>query len=305
MRLNVLSLFDGISCGQLALQDAGIEYYAYYASEVDKYAKKVTQSNFPNTVQIGDVRNIVDPGPKMDGVFDLLLGGSPCQSFSIANILRKGFNSEHGKLFYEFIKVMDYIQPKWFLYENVGNMTVNIRNFISHQLGVQPVLIDSANFSAQSRKRYYWTNIPIPKFKEFDNYERVYDIRERCLDSINTNDIVWNKTHSNKWNNNKPVRLGYIKNTNRGNRIYAEYGKSIALTASSGGIGRNTGLYNFEYPAGNGFIDVVRKLTPIECERLQTIPDNYTSMVSSNQRYKLIGNAWTVKVISHILKGIK
>lgn len=153
---NVLSLFDGISCGQIALNRAGVKYAGYYASEIDKHAIKVTQHNYPNTLQLGDVTKVnASDLPKID----LLMGGSPCQGFSFAG---KGLNFEdpRSKLFFEFIRLLRETAPKWFLLENVI-MKKEHEQIITAQIGVEPVMIDSAGFSAQSRKRLFWTNIPL------------------------------------------------------------------------------------------------------------------------------------------------
>ncbi len=156
VNMNVLSLFDGISCGQLALQRAGIPVTQYFASEIDKHAIKVTQTNFPNTVQLGDVTKVkVEALPKID----LLIGGSPCQGFSFAGKLLN-FEDPRSKLFFEFVRLLKETAPKWFLLENVL-MKAEHERIITDQLGVKPVMIDSADFSAQSRKRLYWTNIPL------------------------------------------------------------------------------------------------------------------------------------------------
>lgn len=153
--MNVLSLFDGMSCGQIALNRAGIAYDKYYASEIDKHAIKVTQHNYPNTVQLGDVTQVnKDSLPEID----LLLGGSPCQGFSFAG-KQLNFNDPRSALFFEYVRLKNELKPKWFLLENVV-MKQEYQDVISSLLGVQPIMINSALVSAQSRKRLYWTNIP-------------------------------------------------------------------------------------------------------------------------------------------------
>ena len=152
--MNVLSLFDGMSCGQLALNGAGIHYNNYYASEIDKHAIKVTQTNFPNTIQLGDVTKLSsDSLPKID----LLIGGSPCQSFSVAGD-GSGFDGK-SKLFFEFVRLKNELNPTYFLLENV-KMKKEWQNVISEYLGVEPIEINSNLVSAQYRRRLYWTNIP-------------------------------------------------------------------------------------------------------------------------------------------------
>ena len=155
---NVLSLFDGISCGRLALERAGIEVNKYYASEIDKYAIKITQSNYPDTIQLGDVREI--DFTQFIGEIDLVIGGSPCQDLSIAKADRKGLDGSRSGLFFKFVEAIETIKPKYFLLENVASMRKEDRDKITEILGVEPIMINSALLSAQQRKRYYWTNIP-------------------------------------------------------------------------------------------------------------------------------------------------
>lgn len=153
--MNVLSLFDGMSCGQIALNRAGLAYDVYYASEIDKHAIKVTQHNYPNTVQLGDVTKITtDNAPKIE----LLIGGSPCQGFSFAGS-ELNFNDPRSKLFFEYVRLLRELKPKWFLLENVV-MKQEYQDVITKYLGVQPMMINSSLVSAQNRKRLYWTNIP-------------------------------------------------------------------------------------------------------------------------------------------------
>lgn len=159
-KINVLSLFDGISCGQLALQNVGIEVENYYASEICKNAITITQNNFPKTIQIGCVKKIdFSILPKID----LLIGGSPCQDLSIAKANREGLNGERSGLFWEYVKALKKTNPRYFLLENNYGMPQEAKDIITEQLGVEPIFINSSLFSAQSRKRYYWTNIPFDK----------------------------------------------------------------------------------------------------------------------------------------------
>ena len=156
--MRVLSLFDGISCGQLALKRAGVRIDTYYASEIDKYAIKVTQHNFPNTIQLGDVTKI--DFNKFIGKIDLLIGGLPCQDLSIAKKDRKGLEGSRSGLFFKYIEALKTIKPKYFLLENVASMKKEDKDTITEIIGVEPIMINSALLSAQQRKRYYWTNIP-------------------------------------------------------------------------------------------------------------------------------------------------
>lgn len=270
--LTVLSLFDGISCGQLALKRLGIPYTCY-ASEIDRNAIAVTQANFPDTVQLGDVRLV-----KNQFGIDLLMGGSPCQSFSVAGD-QQGFSGESG-LFYEYARIFKECKPKWFLFENV-QMKKEWRDEISSHLGVEPIVIDSSILSAQCRKRLYWTNMEVGKIG--DKGLVLADILENP------------KKIENKYD--KPVRVGTVKSGGQGDRVYGIFGKGICLSASSGGT---AGPANMLIDDGG-----IRKLSTVEVERLQTLPDGYTDHnLSKNQRHKLIGNGWTVDIIKHILGSI-
>lgn len=306
--VRVLSLFDGISCGQVALERAGIPIETYYASEIDKYAIQVTQKNYPNTIQLGDVTNI--DFNEFIGKVDLLIGGSPCQDLSIAKQNREGLQGNRSGLFFKYVDALQTIKPKYFLLENVASMKEEDKNTISEILGVEPILINSALVSAQQRKRLYWTNIP--------NIEQPEDKGILLKDILENGEAYLDKSYSLTANYNKavfwnsiirkqrtmvPIRIGTLPNlgTGQANRIYSVLGKSICLNANGGGGGAKTGLYKIDLPDGNY---IVRKLTPLECERLQTLPDNYTEGISNTQRYKAIGNGWTVDVIAHIFKNI-
>lgn len=309
----VLSLFDGISCGQVALQRAGIKVDHYFASEVDKYAIQITQKNFPNTHQLGDVTKI-DWTPFI-GKVDLLIGGSPCIDLSIAKQNRKGLDGPYSSLFFKFLEALKTIKPKWFLFENVASMSEENKKLISSYLGAEPVMINSALVSAQNRKRLYWTNIPDvtqPEDKGIvvndileDGFISVNNSKSNCLTSTAQRTSLRDFFEKSRFAlATKPVRIGTLPNLGKGqaNRIYSVQGKSVCLNANGGGSGAKTGLYKVDLPDGDY---IIRKLTPTECERLQTLPDGYTIGVSDAQRYKCLGNGWTVDVIAHILKGLK
>ena len=277
----VLSLFDGMSCGQIALNRAGISYGKYYASEIDNHAIKVTQQNYPNTIQLGSVTEI--KGTDLPQV-DLLIGGSPCQGFSFAG---KGLNFEdpRSKLFFEFVRLKNETQPKYWLLENV-KMKAEYQNIISEILDVNPILINSKLVSAQSRERLYWTNIPIANLSD---------------KNIVISDIVGIET------NNKSAEIIVTKNIypkkGQNGNVYAINGKCKTLSAGVGITGNGIGSSNapkIEWNNEQGW----RRLTATECERLQTVPDNYTNCVSDTQRYKMLGNGWTVDVIAHIFGGL-
>ena len=442
--LRVLSLFDGISCGQVALERAGIPVEVYYASEIDKYAIQVTQKNYPNTIQLGDINNI--DFTQFIGKIDLIMGGSPCQDLSIAG-KRAGLSGERSGLFYKFVEAIEVIKPKYFLLENNYGMPQEAYEEMSKLMGCYPIMINSALVSAQTRKRFYWTNIgpqslnlfgfptvamEQPKDKGImlkdvlesglpyqeksycltsteykgstlkDNLEKkrrtqvaepviynqhnnlikkdksftltsnsgnltskggqsvIYQLPRgknpggvkkdktpsltssnweynnllleplkipentkqgyaeispgECMDLTHLNSKTRRgramrekanclQTQSDFYQYLEPVRIGHIGNsTGQANRVYSVENKSVTLKANGGGGGAKTGLYKIDLPDGEYLI---RKLTPLECERLQTLPDNYTEGVSNTQRYKAIGNGWTVDVIAHIFKHLK
>ena len=285
--MNVLSLFDGMSCGQIALNKLGIEYDSYYASEIDKYAIQVAQMNYPNTIHIGDVTKI--KGDYFgDEKIDLLIGGSPCQGFSISGN-KLNFEDERSKLFFEFVRLLKETNPKYFMLENVGSMSNDVRNSISELLGVEPLHINSKLLSAQHRNRYYWTNISQTEI--IGNDVKFSDILEEGVDKK----YYYSETVLNRLNLENIKRAGKAGYKCKG----VEVEKCAPIVAR-----HYKGMQSQHYPVIKE-VDGFRKLTPIECERLQTVPDNYTSGVSDTQRFKMIGNGWTVDVISHILKKIK
>jgi DNA (cytosine-5)-methyltransferase 3A len=267
--MNVLSLFDGMSCGQIALNKVGVNYDNYYACEIDKYAMQITNKNYPNTIQLGDITKLdVNILPKIE----LLFGGSPCQSFSNAGN-REGFNGKSG-LFWEYVRVLNEVKPTYFLLENVV-MKKEWKDIITNELGVKPIMINSSLVSAQNRKRLYWTNIPGVDIPEDKN--------------IYTFNVIPNSISCGiRGQRNKNDGKVYQKLT------YRKDDKFNCLVTNP----HSTNLVK----VGN---EDIRILTPIECERLQTIPDNYTEGVSNTQRYRMIGNGWTVDVIAHIFKHLK
>ena len=276
--MNILSLFDGMSCGQIALNKMGINYNSYFASEIDKYAIKVTQANYPNTKQIGDIKEVKSEDlPKID----LLIGGSPCQGFSFAG-KQLNFNDERSKLFFEFVRLLKECKPKYFLLENV-KMKKEYENTISKFLEVEPIEINSSLFVPQNRKRLYWTNIP--------NIEKPRQL------NYNINDFIESEGFPTSAKLLKNPRRVELKKTNIFNTLTAVYYKGIdgagrpAVSTKEGDLRTERGFH--------------RMLTPNECEALQTVPKNYTNKVSNTQRYKMLGNGWTVDVIAHILKGLE
>lgn len=313
--INVLSLFDGISCGQYSLELAGIPVKKYYASEIDENCIKITQKNYPNTIQLGDVRNLTYNHlitlPCGAEQLDLLIGGSPCQDLSIAGT-RKGLEGNRSCLFWEFVRVLKTIKPKYFLFENVASMKCEDKEIITKTLGVEPICINSALVSAQTRKRLYWTNIPNVQQPE-NRGILLKDILESGVAPQNKSYCLTETYHKASFSDfvkkhtrtmiAMPIRLGHLEGRSnaQANRVYSIEGKSVCLNANGGGGGAKTGLYKIDLPDGKY---IIRKLTPIECERLQTLPDDYTAGVSNSSRYKAIGNGWTAEVIAHILKGM-
>tara|TARA_R100000426_G_scaffold85970_1_gene66556 strand:- start:15 stop:1145 length:1131 start_codon:yes stop_codon:yes gene_type:complete len=375
--MNVLSLFDGMSCGRIALERLGIPVDNYYASEIDKYAIQVSQANYPDIIQVGDVTELdTSTLPKID----LIMGGSPCQGFSFAG-KQLAFDDPRSALFFEFVRCVEELKPKYFLLENV-RMKKEYLDVISKYMGVEPIMINSALVSAQNRVRYYWTNIPGIEQPEqrgivlrdilcagthgyangyvadkplhigtavdingHDILKRVYSpdgksptvnactggnrepkvvagawrgryykdgVRQDQFGSVagktkqmlelrkdEKTNTVTTVQKDNVVVTTKPKRVGTIKDGSQGDRIYSQDAKGITLNAQSGGT------------AGSGNMLVEdkevywRKLTPVECERLQTVPDNYTNHVSNTQRYKMLGNGWTIEVITHILKNME
>lgn len=307
--IKVLSLFDGIAGARQALKELNIDC-DYGASEVDKYAIQVAKDNHEDIVHLGDVRKIYFPDIEC---LDLLIGGSPCQDLSIANQKNKGLDGERSGLFFQYLDALEICRPQFFILENVASMKKENCDKISELLGVKPVLINSALLTAQQRKRYYWVGKLVG-----DHYEQV-EISQPADQGIVLKDILENgdtekfksyaitATYNNACARDyflkssrqlifkKPVRVGHFNKAQSG-RVYSTDGKSVCLSAGGGGMGAKTGLYELK--------DMVRKLTPIECERLQGFPDNYTQSISNAQRYKALGNSFTVPVIKHILKSI-
>ena len=326
--MNVLSLFDGMSCGQIALNNLGIKVDKYFASEIDKYAMEIAKKNFPDIIHVGNVEFVTKS--MLNNKIDLIIGGSPCQGFSRAG---KGLNFEdpRSKLFFEFVRLIKECRPKYFMLENV-KMNKESRDIISEYLGVEPIYIDSALLSAQTRKRYYWTNIPnisepmdkgiilkdiiqtTEELKGSKVDERMVTNKGKayCLTARYSGATWWNSIErsqrtmiriEDKVCFPEATKKGYVaagigqgidiqypnSQTRRG-RLLKE--KSHCIQAGS----VNQGIINEKYNW--------RKLTPIECERLQTVPDNYTEGVSNSQRYKMLGNGWTIKVIEHVLTNM-
>ena len=341
--MNILSLFDWISCGRIALERAWIQVDKYFASEIDKYAIQIAKKNYPDTIHIGSITDVnfykwelqfpdnADERAISAYVYpiDMIIWWSPCQDLSIAKKDGKWLQWEKSSLFFEYVRLLKEVKPKYFLLENVASMKKTDKEEITRILteiypDVQCYLINSALVSAQNRKRLYWTNIqwveqPEDKgivLKDIleENVDEKYNVSEkhtiamqesRNCKKLNIPDVGWKSSCITasyyKIPNDAPyistIRVWQFNSWWQGDRVYSTEWKSISLSANGGGRGAKTGLY--EVPP------IIRKLTPIECERLQTLPDNYTEWVSNTQRYKAIGNGWTVDVIAHVFSYLK
>ncbi len=381
--MNVLSLFDGMSCGRIALERCGFKVENYFASEIDKYAITVAKANYPDTVHLGDVCNLhTEDGylhtnhPEDDPrayEIDLLIGGSPCQGFSFAG-KQLNFDDSRSKLFFEYVRLLRELKPKYFLLENV-NMKQEYQDVISSLLEVEPIRINSNLVSAQNRDRLYWTNIPVegaPRNRNImlkDILEDGWTDRDKshCIDANyfkggnlksyfqkNRRQLVFDM----ELDGTGLILAGHadLKGHDYNRRVYDPDGKAPSLCAASGGnlepkvllrgariVKRRLDENGKRRLDENGkrkdndksiplksrvevredeksnclstiYKDSIvadidqlqwRKLTPLECERLQTVPENYTNHVSNTQRYRMLGNGWTIDVICHLLKGMK
>jgi DNA (cytosine-5)-methyltransferase 3A len=387
--MNVLSLFDGMSCGQQALERVGIKVDNYFASEIDKYAITVTMANYPNTKQLGSVVNVDGYSlPKID----LLIGGSPCQSFSFAG-KRKGMSTKDEQeiltldhylelksqeyefegqsyLFWEYMRLLNEVKPKYFLLENVM-MGEKWEKILSKAIGVNPIMINSSLVSAQNRQRLYWTNIGMKPSGLFGDLESIieqpkdlgillkdilepevdekYFLSQKMIDGFlghNKNHegktgFVWQPTEGNKKGaclranaalaatDNSIIVHNIMPRSSKigkgdtgplkredGKTYCLDTGQTNAIEIIATQLGNSEKFGNSTSDKGKAFTlrtanpngvilnSKVRRLTPIECERLQTVKDNYTNHVSDSQRYKMLGNGWTVDVIAHIFKYI-
>lgn len=303
--MNVLSLFDGMSCGKIALERAGINVNKYFSSEIDKYAMQISAKNYPNIEQVGDITKLKASDFKD---IDLIIGGSPCQSFSVAGD-GSGFDGKSG-LFWEYVRLLKQIKPQYFLLENV-KMKKEWEDIISEALGVQPILINSSLVSAQNRKRLYWTNIPnleqpedkgilLKDILESEIEER-YFYSEKAISYLDRAKI--NKRFAMYSDDEKAKCLTAVFSKSIPYNVFVDVKKSYCLTQNYS----NMACVN--YNKGQGQIvfhnEKIRRLTPLECERLQTVPEGYTKGVSNTQRYRMLGNGWTVDVLAHIFKNLK
>lgn len=285
--MNVVSMFDGISCGRLALQRAGVKVDRYVAYEIEKHAIAISRKNFPDIEHCGDVTTA--DFTQYRG-FDLLIGGSPCQSLSIVQSKTRQHLDGKSKLFFEFVRALDEMKPKFFLFENVASMNDESKQVISELLGCEPIFIDSGTFSAQQRPRLYWTNIPVQLEGITESPLVLKDILQADVPEKYFYDSPLLDVDMTK----QVCATIDIKNNEMHKRVFNPDFKMHTLTCVSGGHQQKKVLVNGR----------CRKLTPIEYERLQTLPDGYTDGVSDTARYTAIGNGWTVDVIAHICKGL-
>jgi site-specific DNA-cytosine methylase len=286
----IFSAFDGLSGGQIALQNLRLmpKDYVYYRSEIDKYANVVAESNFPNSINLGDIKDIT--AEMLPSNVDIMLAGSPCQGFSFAG-KNLNFEDPRSQLFFVWVKLLKEIKPKYFLFENV-RMSQKCQDVISQYLGVKPVKINSSLVSAQNRVRLYWTNIPMEKEQPQDLNIMLSDILENGLTDRH-------KSHCIDANYFKGGNLKSYFQKHRRQLVFSVEGLARVDDADIKGFDIINRAYHKD---GNGY--AWRKLSCLECERLQTIPENYTNHVSNTQRYKMIGNGWTIRVIEHILHNI-
>lgn len=279
--MNVLSLFDGISCGRVAMEVAGISVESYFASEIDSQAIKVASKNFPTNVNLGDVKDWKNWGVPWDEI-DIVIGGSPCQGFSVAGEGR-GFSDPRSQLFFDYADILHFVKSKnpkiKFLLENVV-MRGGDQDVISENLGVEPVFLDSQWFSAQMRKRLYWFNWDMPKFLAEPNESSFQVLKEQGahLDAFKVNRTA---SREKMWKKGCPD----ITNAK----------KSRCLTTKQDRAG-NAGLIKYG--------DFCRYLTPLECERLQGLQDGYTEGVSNTARYRALGNGWSIPTVAKIFEGV-
>lgn len=285
--VNVLSLFDGMSCGQIALEKSGIKVNNYFASEIDLHAMKVTRHNYPETIFEGDVTKV--RGNKLPKI-DLLLGGSPCQGFSFAG-KQLNFNDPRSKLFFEFVRLLEETKPKYFLLENV-KMKKEHEKVITEYIGVEPILINSSLLTAHNRPRLYWTNIPNVE-QPNDKGVLLKDIIDLQVDNYEY--IPEAKTI------NRQYKKNYLQYDINGKGHGSQDQRAYYLDNKHGCLDTGaSGKAKILEQDGR-----VRKVTRNEAERLQGVPDNYTNIVSRAQALKMLGNGWTVDVIAHIFKGIE
>jgi len=290
-KTKILSLFDGISCAQLAMRNLNVVNYVYYASEIDKHAKNITAHNFPKTINIGDVKSVISDNYK--NIY-LLIGGSPCQNLSSRGN-KKGLKGDKSSLFYEYIRILKETTPKYFLLENVGSMSLKNRDIITNTIkniyrDVKNIKINSRLFVPQKRNRYYWTNI------DFKTDDLPKNMNKKVQDLLEP--VVDDKYYYNEHNKKRSYIINSFNSKPESDLTIARTLKTMAYTGRASVDNCYTTIYK---PVGRTNL---RRLTPKEFERLQGIPDDYTSISNQTNRYKTIGNSFTIPVITWFLKYI-
>lgn len=331
--MKILSLFDGIACGYEALKRAGIKVDRYVAYEIDKNAIAIAIKNHPDIEEMGSV---VDADFTQYRGFDMVIGGSPCQGFSVAG-KQLNFDDPRSKLYFEFERAVREVEPTYFFLENVA-MRKDFEAIITERLGVEPIAINSNLVSAQNRKRLYWTNIKgvtLPKDKGIMLADIVHENEPGFDGDLEPYKVPFDKTLQILDKEVQKGKIGYFRKDSQANRVYSIHGKAVTLCGEAGGGAAKMGQYLFgcitpdrinkrqngqRFNDGEKFYTLtaqdkhgvlidgyIRKLTPVECERLQTLPDNYTQCdgVSETARWKALGNGWTVDVIAHVFSNIK
>jgi len=285
----VLSLFDGMGCGKLALERAGVPVEYYYASEIDKYCMATVVRNRPSVLHLGDVKSWREWSLP---AIDLLIGGSPCQDLSITTAMNaQGLRGEKSKLFYYYVDIYRHYRPAHFLLENVASMRRSDRDVITEIMGVEPHRINSNIFSAQDRDRLYWTNIPVPPLPP----PSPLVMRDAMVPGAEVPAKYWYGQALEFHMGEKRVCATIdLKAHEMSRRVYSPNFKMATLTAINGGYQEKKVLQDGR----------CRKVLPVEYERLQTVPDDYTAGVSDTRRYSMLGNGWTVDVIAHIFRGL-
>ena len=298
----ILSLFDGISCAQLAIDALGVKNYVYYSSEIDKFAQQITLKNFPATKLVGDITKLDSTNNAYNAPL-ILIGGSPCQNLSSRGN-KKGLKGEKSSLFFEYIRVLNDTKPKYFLLENVGSMSIKNREIITREISkvfneppsgdsksLKCIKINSSLFVPQNRRRYYWTNIPFID-SDLPTQDRRTTVRNLLEEKVD------DKYYYNEYNKNRSF---YVNPFNSKPEADLNIARTLKTQAYTGRAGVDNCYHTSYKPPDKTNL---RRLTPIEYERLQGIPDNYTFGLSDTQRYKTIGNSFTLPVIKWFLKYI-
>jgi site-specific DNA-cytosine methylase len=289
--MKVLSLFDGISCARIALEKLNIPDITYFASEIDPYAEAISKDHWWDIVRLGDVRKVDKRVLPND--IDLLIGGSPCQDLSIANAKnRKHLKGDRSGLFFEYLRILREVKPKYFVLENVASMSDESRNIITKELGVEPIMIDANLVSAQNRKRYFWTNIPgveLPNDRGVTIKDVVRDMprtefKPRASLIKTQNGVRWDTSGK-----------GYFSQQDR---AYNKFGKFPTIPTA-----RTITKMKFFDPLSN----TIRQLTYEDIEEMQGLPRGYTKLEKENKEKKggVIGNGFHVDVVAHILSFMK